>query len=439
MIGVIYKRECLDYLKSAKFLIGFGLTLAISAVATVINAQDYAQRHQDYLAAQRDLPGNKFDVAIYRPPQVLSVLVQGKDRTLGTKASVNYLNFPDQLSGYMAEGTGARPRPLSGFGAVDFAFLVRVVLSLLVVFLAYDAVAEEKVSGTLKLTLANALPRSHLLLGKCLAGLTAILGSLLAAAAVSVLIMLASPAVKLTGGDGARIAGLLAASALYLVVFYALSLLVSTAVQHPATSLMVLLQLWIFLIVIYPHLGVGVAERFTRLPTERELVEKKMAAFAPYDAEQKKVQAAYFGGDRSAATGARYLELQALRAETSHEVERDFGLRLSGQMRLARNLGLLSPAVLFDGLAERFARTGIEEYERFQGSLERYWKTKYMDLQRLLYKDVGPISKPPCPPSNTRRSGRPKLGFRPSPRRSSSFSSASSFSPRPRTLSCGKT
>ena len=171
MIGVIYRREFLDYLKSAKFLIGFGLALAISAVSTVINVQNFAQRQQDYLAAQRDLPGNKFDVAIYRPPQVLSVLVQGKDRVLGTKASVNYLLFPDRLSGYMSEGSGAKPRALSGFGSVDFAFLVRVFLSLLVIFLAYDAVAEEKVSGTLKLALSNALPRSHLLLGKCLAGL----------------------------------------------------------------------------------------------------------------------------------------------------------------------------------------------------------------------------------------------------------------------------
>ena len=398
MIGVIYKREILDHLKSAKFLIGLGLTIAIAAAATVINVQDYAQRQQDYLAAQRDLPGNKFDVAIYRPPEVLSILVQGKDRMLGTKASVTDMNVPDQLSGYMSEGSGGRPRPLSGFGSVDFAFLVRVVLSLLVIFLAYDAVAEEKASGTLKLSLANALPRSHLLLGKALAGLTAVLGSLLAAASMSVLIMLVSPSIRLTGGDGARIAGLLAASALYLIVFYALSLLVSTAARRPATSLLVLLQLWIFLIVIYPHLGVGAAERFTRLPTDRELAANKAAAFAPYAEERKKVFSAYFGGDRSPATGMRYQELWALQAEKFHEVERDFGLRLTGQMRLARRIGLLSPAMLFDGIAERFARTGIDEYERFLGSLERYWKTKYLDLQRLRYKDLDAYRKADVPP-----------------------------------------
>jgi hypothetical protein len=110
MIGVIYRREILDHLKSAKFLIGFGLTLAIAAVATVINAGDYKQRRQDYTAAQRDLQGNKFDVQIYRPPEVLSILVQGKDRNLGNKASVNYLGIPDRLTGYMSSGRAAQIR-----------------------------------------------------------------------------------------------------------------------------------------------------------------------------------------------------------------------------------------------------------------------------------------------------------------------------------------
>jgi ABC-2 type transport system permease protein len=397
MISVIYRREILDHLKSAKFLIGFGLTLAIAAVATVINAQDYKQRRQDYSAAQRDLQGNKFDVLIYRPPEVLSILVQGKDRTLGNKANINYLNIPDRLSGYMSSRQPARLRSISGFGSVDFAFLVRVILSLLVIFLAYDAVAEEKQSGTLKLALANALPRSHLLLGKFAAGLTVVLGSLAAAASVSGLIMLVHPAVDISNGDVLRFLSLIAASALYLAVFYTMSLFISTAVKRPATALMILLQLWIFLVVVYPHLGVSIAENFYSLPTDRELAMKRVAAFAPYTAEFNKVQTAYFGGDRSPATGARYLELQVLQARLMNDVDREFSLRLSGQLELAQWISVLSPAVLFNRAAERYARTGIDEYDRFMQSLGRYWKTKYIDLQALRYKDMDAYRKAPVP------------------------------------------
>jgi len=397
MIGVIYKREILDHLKSAKFLIGFGLTIAIAAAATVINTQDYGRRRQDYRAAQRDLQGNKFDILIYRPPEILSILVQGKDRALGNKASINYLNIPDRLTGYMSARRGARPKSISGFGSVDFAFLVRVILSLLVIFLAYDAVAEEKQSGTLKLALANALPRSSLLIGKAAAGLTVVLGSLLAAASVAGLIMMVHPAVDLSGADAVRILSLVAVSALYLTVFYMLSLLVSTAVKRPAIALMVLLQLWIFLVVVYPHLGVSIAENFFRLPTDREMAEKKQAAFAPYDEELKKVQERYYKGDMSPAGGGRYVELQAMRSRLENDVNREFGLRLSAQEGLARWISVLSPAALYSTAAEQYARTGIGEYERFMESIERYWKTKYMDLQMLRFKDLAAYRKAAVP------------------------------------------
>ena len=94
MIGTIAKREILDYLKSAKFLIGLGVTLVIAVIATAINIQDFKLRQQDYAAAREEMKGNKFEVPIYRPPQVLSILVQGKDRLLGNKASLTTLTFP---------------------------------------------------------------------------------------------------------------------------------------------------------------------------------------------------------------------------------------------------------------------------------------------------------------------------------------------------------
>ena len=398
MIGTIAKREILDYLKSAKFQIGLIVTLIVAVVATAINIQDFKMRQQDYAAAREEMKGNKFEVLIYRPPQVLSILVQGKDRTLGNKASLTTLRIPDRLTGYMGYRASARQRSLSGFGSVDFAFVVRIVLSLMVVFLAYSAIAEEKSSGTLKLALANSVPRHHLLLGKALAGLAVVLGSLLIASAAAVLMMIVHPFVVLTGSDMMRILSLVIASALYLVFVYVLSLLVSVIARRPAGALMVLLQIWIFLVAIYPHLGVDIAENFFRLPSDRELSATKQAAFKPYEAEFNKVRDAYlYKGDRSPATGRRYLELQALESQKFHEVDQEFGRQMTRQMRFAQNLCLLSPAVLFDQMAGRFARTGMDEYERFMQGLTRYWQTKYLDLQKLRYEDVKAYQKAEVP------------------------------------------
>ena len=147
------------------------------------------------------------------------------------------------------------------------------------------------------------------MLGKFFAGLAIVLGSLLAAAAITVLILLTQPTLKLTGDDGLRIASLIVASALYLIVFYTLSLFVSTAINRPSIALMVLLQLWVFLVVIYPHLGMDIAEHFYRLPTDRELSQRKQAAEASTDDEFKKVRDAYFK-DYSPESGSRYSKVQ---------------------------------------------------------------------------------------------------------------------------------
>ena len=398
MIGTIAKKEFLDFLKSAKFLVGLVVTLVITVVATAINIQDFKTRQQDYAAAREEMKGNKFEVLIYRPPQVLSVLVQGKDRVLGSKASLTTMTIPDRLTGYMGSRGAERQRSLSGFGSVDFAFVVRVILSLIVIFLAYNAVSEEKSFGTLKLALANSVPRHHVLLGKALAGLAIVLGSLFIAAAACVLLMLIQPFIVLTGSDTMRILNLVAASALYLITVYILSLFVSVMVIRPSSALMILLQLWIFLVVIYPHLGVNITENFSRLPDDRELAAMKQAAFQPYAAEFNKVRDAYlYKGDRSPETGRRYLELQALESQKFHEVDQEFGRLLTRQMRLAQDICFLSPAVLFDRMANRYARTGVDEYERFMQGLSRYWKTKYLDLQKLRYEDVNAYRKAEVP------------------------------------------
>ena len=47
MLRTIIKREILEYLKSAKFLIGIGVTLILATGSTIINVQDYKLRKQE--------------------------------------------------------------------------------------------------------------------------------------------------------------------------------------------------------------------------------------------------------------------------------------------------------------------------------------------------------------------------------------------------------
>jgi ABC-type transport system involved in multi-copper enzyme maturation permease subunit len=208
MLKAIVQREILEYLKSSKFLIGLCLTVVLVGISTFISIGDYQQRQQDYLDAKEGLKVQSISVDIFRKPQLLCILVQGKDRELGRRIEISFTYLPIQATGYMGESFSQHHQYISGFESVDFAFVVRVVMSLMVIFLAYNSIAEERSQGTLKLALANALPRGKLLLGKFLGGLFVILGSLTIVTLTAVLIMIIHPAISPDSESSVRIAGM---------------------------------------------------------------------------------------------------------------------------------------------------------------------------------------------------------------------------------------
>src|SRR4030042_2902228 len=241
MLKAIVQREILEYLKSSKFLIGLCLTVVLVGMSTFINIGDYQQRQQDHLDAKQSLESQGIDVKIFRKPQILSTLVQGRDRELGSRMEISYLNLPIQPSGYMGEFASQHHRYVSGFESVDFVFVVRVVLSLMVIFLAYNSISEERAQGTLRLVLVFSLPRGQLLLGKFLGGLFVVLGCLTIATLIAVLVMVLPPAISLDGDLFLRILGIWGVSALYLGAFFTLSLMASTIINRPSVALLVLL------------------------------------------------------------------------------------------------------------------------------------------------------------------------------------------------------
>ena len=293
MLKTIVQHEILDYLKSSKFLIGLSLTVLLVGISTFVNIGDYEQRQQDYLDATKNLDRGGFNVDIFRRPEILSTLVQGKDRELGNRIQINYLDLPLQTSGYMGEFASQHHRYVSGFASVDFAFVVRVVLSLMVVFLAYNSISEERVQGTLRLALANPLPRGHLLLGKFLGGLFVVLGSLTIATLVAVLVMVLHPAILLDRDLALRILAMWGISGLYLGAFFTLSLMVSVICNRPSVALLVLLQIWIVVIVIYPNVSVILSQRLIRLPGPEELADRRRAIFEPYEREYNETWQAF--------------------------------------------------------------------------------------------------------------------------------------------------
>jgi ABC-type transport system involved in multi-copper enzyme maturation permease subunit len=400
MLTAIIKREILEYLMSSKFLIGLCLAVVLVGISTFINIGDYQQRQQDYLDAKQSFKDRGIKVKIFRKPQILSTLVQGKDRELGSRIEISYWNLPNQTSGYMGEHASQHQRYVSGFASVDFAFVVRVVLSLMVIFLAYNSISEERTQGTLKLVLANALPRGQLLLGKFLGGLFVILGSLTIATLIAVLVMVLHPAISLDRELFVRILGMWGVSALYLGTFFTLSLMVSTIINRPSIALLVLLQIWIVVIVIYPNASVILSQHLMGLPGSEELTDRRRALFEPYKQEYNETRQAFHemleSSERNEEISLKTVEVSAKRTELYHQVDNEYSHQMTRQMHLARNMGLLSPSVLYNSVMQRLARTDIREYDKFMEGIERHWH-KVVEKSRLLYTDREAFKKSTLP------------------------------------------
>lgn len=389
MLPTIMKREILEYLKSSKFLIGLVLTVILITISTIINIGDYEQRRQDYLDAKENAE-RAFRYEVFRKPEVLSTLVQGKDRKLGNRLQFSYMDLPIRTSGYMGFSS-YHDRFFSSFDAVDYAFVVRVVLSLLVIFLAYNSISEEKTNGTLKLTVSNQIPRDQLLLGKLLGGLFVILSSLIIATLLALIIMLVNPLITVTGAILLRIGLMFVVSALYLLCFYMITLFVSVVVNKPALSLMILLQVWVFLIVIYPNLSVILSKQIVKLPSPERLVESKRSVFQEYEAEYNKTRDDFremvVSGKHDDAITLKNVEMNAIRTERWHQVDVDFSNQLTRQARVARQISTLSPAVLYDRIMTKLAGTDIDAFERFIRGIEVEWR-EYIELFKLRYTDI---------------------------------------------------
>jgi ABC-type transport system involved in multi-copper enzyme maturation permease subunit len=312
------------------------------------------------------------------------------------------MNIPMRTTGYMGYFS-QHDRFFSGFDSVDYAFIIRVVLSLLVIFLAYNSISEEKTRGTLKLSLSNRLPRDQLLLGKFLGGLFVIVGSLALASLVALLILLIHPAVNVTGSIFLRMICMFGMSILYLLCFYTITLFVSVIVNRPAISLMILLQIWIFLIVIYPNLSVILSKQWVKLPSAEELADKKRAATQPYEEEYQRIQDAFHEmvvrGENNIDLQLQNVEINAKQTELQHQVDVDFSNRLTHQVRVAQTLSLLSPAVLYDMVMQRFSQTNIEEFDNFLMGVKEAWN-KYVELYKLRYSDIEAYRKEKVPEFN---------------------------------------
>ena len=266
MFRNLIRQELLSHLMSARFLAAVVITLLLVIANAVVLLEDYERRlgrysQQENMHRQKVQEAKTYStlkLSVERPPNPLSLFSMGLDKRLGSTFEIYHGSVPMISDGSARSLDNAF---LNLFSKIDLVLIFQVVLSLMALLFAYDAIAGDWENGTLRLVISHPVRRGTLLLAKYIGAMVCLLLPVLMSLLMVLILLSTVGSIQLDGSDFLRIGGIVLTTSIYLSVFYLIGLLISTATRRTATSLMLCMFLWVALVLVYPNWS-----RFTITP-----------------------------------------------------------------------------------------------------------------------------------------------------------------------------
>ena len=367
MLLTLIRRELLDNLMTFRFAAAVFITLLLVVAATAVLIQDYERRLESYNTSiethrQRLWKWKTYSpgmgrLYVDRPPNSLSLFNVGLDKRLGNKIQVSHWFVP---SLWDAEMDSSDNSFLNIFSSVDIVFIFEVVLSLLALIFAYDALAGERERGTLRLVLTHPVRRGHILFAKYASAMLCLLVPLLMSLLLAVILLTTSTSISLSTEDFLRIGGIVLSSLVYLSVFYLIGLLISSLTRRTSTALMLSMFVWGFLVLVYPNMilatnvsqdtsGARAASAFNKIKQIYEEFDRERKNFLANDPVPGEDPMFDMDGPSGWTSGGGFIEnqLTLLYYYSSVISYNDFYDRYLPKVRYAQNYyGFLGPRMI---------------------------------------------------------------------------------------------
>ena len=413
MFRAVLAKEIHNHLLSFRFLAVFVLLMIIVPATVLILSTDAVRKQDDYSRRQAEIQSylgqyahfNRLNGVITpsQPPIPFLALVRG----LAEDVNMNVFNND--------------PLPVM-FPLIDLTFIITILLSLAALVFSYDAVSGDKEDGTLKLTLANSVPRSTVLAAKLLGGAVTLFVPFLLALSVGLIVILLNPRIGWSASDWGALALLLAGAAVYLLVFYGIGLFVSARHASSASSILTSLVVWVLLVLVVPNLSPYLAELIIPAPSrisigrevdrltdvERDELGRKLSA--ERRAAVIKANPVLSGVERMSESEikaviardpvfaqayatfrkeseAAWREANVIQGQKARVLREELDRKEEAQTKLALTLSLGSPLAGFTYLATDLASTGMLNRSHF-ADLVRVWDRSYDDYMTKKMADM---------------------------------------------------
>lgn len=404
MLWHITKREIYDHLTSLRFALTIGIIILLMVLnGLIFVGSDYKQRLFEY-SQKINYVSDKVKascehlnelaeqgpVGFYKRPSPLAFCASDQEDSLPIRIGAQSIGTwmttsEDEKYSYQFEipwklgysqDTYQRNSMLSSFTALDWSFIIGVVMSFVAILFTFDSISGERERGTLKLAMSNSVPCDVILLGKFLGAFLTIAFPLLMGMALCLLIVTLSGSTILSSNDWERIGLMIIISFIYISLFIGLGLFVSSRARNSSTSLLVLLFIWVIFVVLVPNTLGSVVSTLRKVPSRREFEKQKSSVLASLDKSRDELFK--YGSPTQPNPDPKAIELWADYVTTRFiEVEPrldDEHLDAQfAQVQLARRiLSTISPATIYNYAMESLAGTGFERHKKFVDAVRRY-------------------------------------------------------------------
>jgi ABC-type transport system involved in multi-copper enzyme maturation permease subunit len=397
MIRHIILKEILENLLSLRFVLSLVLVICLFAASGFVFVGKFAEQSADYwaetnknLSALREECSNAlyraafYRQTIWRRPKLLSLCAEGSEKSLPNCYRSD--TFASELPQVKGRGNFSLPH----FSDIDWVFIISTVLSFVALVLTYDSMSGEKEAGTLRLVLANTIPRYKVLLGKYFGAMFTLAIPLIAGLLVSLIIVISSEHVAIDAAAWLKIFAVAILSLLYLSIFVFLGMFISSRSAHSSNCMVLLLVVWVVLVILLPSGGRIFAEVSSQGPTQVEL-ERRLDEVGKEIWDNREKFGKNAGNmshdpndpDNNPPARAR---LKTALTEAANQVRDDHHNRLLAQALTGRNLTCISPVAIYARASEVIAGTGINrcadiyrQMREYQAALKEYVRSKDLE------------------------------------------------------------
>ena len=452
MLITLIKKEVMHHILSARFVALLLMCVLLIPLNLHINYHHYLKRQIDYqeqetlkdenalkdendkestsihfkFSAKETDPNFEVSKLILKPTP-LSVFATGLESALPS-----YLGMT--RNGITRGEAALSTAPIAFLlGHLDFVFVVSTVFSLLALLFTFDAVAGEREAGTLRITLANALPRDIFLWSKLIGGYLVFILPFLISLIIGLLVLVWQGFPLGEPDIFSRVLCLICVALLYIAVFFAVGAVISIYFDSSKTALIVAFTVWVFAVLILPRVGFLAAQIAAPTSTAESVYREKTARRAELraglEAERSKMMGEVFSeamrefnstpgeksGTRVFSLGPEHGEkmnekMAPLEAEArlkyrdlAAQLDRRYQRERKYQDTIGVNFSRITPTASFIFLATDATQTGQAKKNTYFQTGTRYYETLDAEIFSKMSEDPGAHSHPeeipdPMPP-----------------------------------------